>query len=86
MSQPKNKKELAFSDPPALISFKMMLTKHIFDYHLIPEENQTRGNEDMKFHRVLKKSCKNPRIDKKRKGFLGVIKKKACGFSIGLGF
>ena len=37
----------------------MMLTKHIFDYHPIPEKKQTGGVEDMGFQRVLKKTCRN---------------------------
>ena len=41
----------------------MMLTKHIFDYHPIPEKNQTGRVVDMEIEKVLKKACKNSNID-----------------------
>ena len=49
----KNNKTWYFLIHPPLISFKMMLTKLIFDYHPILEKNQIGGVEDMEFQRVL---------------------------------
>ena len=48
---------------PPLISFKMVLTKNIFDYHSISEKSQIGGVEDMKSQRVLKKANRNSRIN-----------------------
>ena len=62
-----------------------MLTKHIFDYHPIPEKKQTEGVEDIEFQRGWKKHAEIPESIKQEVDFLGVIKKKPCGFSIGLG-
>ena len=64
----------------------MMLTKHIFDYHPIPEKKQIGGVEDMEFQGVLKKQAEIPEPIKKEIDFLGVIQKKSCGFSVGLQF
>ena len=68
-----------------LIYFKIILPKHIFDYHPIPEKNQIGKIQDMEFEGVLKKQAEIPESIKKEVDFLGVIKKKSCGFSIGLG-
>ena len=42
----------------AEVTFKMMLTKHIFDYHPIPEKKQIGGVEDMEFQ-----ASRNSRIN-----------------------
>ena len=60
---------------PPLISFKIMLTKQIFNYHTISEKNQTGGVEHMEFQRVLKKHAEIPESIKKEVEFLGVVKK-----------
>ena len=49
----------------------MMLTKHIFNDHPIPEKKEIGGVENMEFQRVLNKACSIYRINKKRSGFLG---------------
>ena len=69
-----------------LIYFKIILPKHIFDYHPVPEKKQIGGIQDMEFEGVLKKQAEIPESIKKEVDFLGVIKKKLSGFSIGLRF
>ena len=59
----KNNKTWHFLIHPPLISFKMVLTKHIFDYHPNPEKKQIGGVEDVGFQRVLKKASRNFRIN-----------------------
>ena len=46
-----------------LIYFKIILPKHIFDYHPIPEKNQIGKIQDMEFQGVLKKASRNSRIN-----------------------
>ena len=69
-----------------LIYFKIILPKHIFDYHPIPEKKQIGGIQDMEFEGVLKKQAEIPESIKKEVDFLGVVKETLCGFPIGLRF
>ena len=58
----KNNKTWYFVIYLPLISFKIMLTKYIFDYHPILEK-KTEGVEDMEFQRVLKKESRDSRVN-----------------------
>ena len=68
------------------VTFKMMLTKHIFDYHPITEKKHTGSWVHGISKGIAKSKQKFENQLKKEVDFLGVIKKKSCAFSIGLGF
>ena len=63
----KNKTWYFFIHLP-LIYFKIILPKHIFDYHPIPEKKANRwgegvGGQDMEFEGVLENASRNSRMN-----------------------
>ena len=59
----RNSKTWYFLIHPPLISYKMMLTKHISITTLFQKKKQIRGVADMEFQRVLRKASRNSRIN-----------------------
>ena len=80
----KNNKTWYFLIHLPLIFLKIILPRHIFDYHPILEKKTNRGDSGHGIWRSIEK--KNPESIKKEVDFLGVLKKKLCGFSIVLRF